>query len=246
MALIPIDEQEKQKLNLLQDKIQYHFEDLQLLIQALTHKSFAFEKNCDNNERMEFLGDAVIQFVISTHLMEAYPDMSEGQLSKFRAVLVSETGLSDIAREVSLGDYLFLGKGERLTEGRDKKSILADALEAVFAAVYLDSKEKHGYTKVNELMIHIFKEAINLAETNFNKVDFKTDLQEIVQKQKIGEINYRIIEESGPEHNKRFVTELLINDEVFGVGKGKNKKSSEQNAAIIALETIKAKYDTTA
>jgi ribonuclease-3 len=228
----------------LQKKLDYHFNDLQLLIQALTHKSYAHEHKLDNNERFEFLGDAILQFVISDNLMMGYPELPEGMLSKFRAVLVSENGLSTMAKKIDLGPHILIGKGEEITGGREKNSILSDTLEAIFCAVFLDSREQHGIKSISSLIRSLFNDEMKAAEKTFASVDYKTDFQEFVQKKKLGALNYKVIEESGPDHNKEFVTALMIANEIFGIGKGKSKKISEQNAAINAFKKIKEQYDT--
>jgi ribonuclease-3 len=227
----------------LQQKLGYPFQNINHLIQALTHKSYAHEHKQNNNERLEFLGDAILQFVISDYLMRNYPELPEGMLSKFRAVLVSETGLSTLAKKIELGRFVLIGKGEEITGGREKNSILSDTLEALFCAVFLDSREKEGIEKVTHVIKTLFAEEIITAEKTFSTVDYKTDFQEFVQKQKLGALNYKVIEESGPDHNKEFVTALMIANEIFGIGKGKSKKISEQNAAINAFEKIKDQYD---
>ncbi len=235
------DQQQINKLSELESKFDYRFKDIKLLNQALTHKSFAHENGKQDNERMEFLGDAVLQFIMSDFLMEQYPLFSEGMLSKFRAVLVSESGLSKIAKKISLGKYINIGKGEEVTGGRDKISILADTLEALLAAIYLDSRDSDGCSVIAHIIYELFSDEIKVAETTFSHVDHKTDIQEYVQKHKLGELKYQIIEELGPDHNKEFVTALLINSKMFGTGRGKSKKISEQNAAINSLNKIKSK-----
>ena len=227
----------------LQEKLGYQFRNINYLIQALTHKSYAHEHKQNNNERLEFLGDAILQFVISDYLMINYPDLPEGMLSKFRAVLVSETGLSTLAKKIELGRFVLIGKGEEITGGREKNSILSDTTEALFCAIFLDSREKEGVEKVTQIIKSLFAEEITTAEKTFSTIDYKTDFQEFVQKQKLGSLNYKVIEESGPDHNKEFVTALMIANEIFGIGKGKSKKISEQNAAINAFEKIKDQYD---
>ncbi|PCI23976.1 MAG: ribonuclease III [SAR324 cluster bacterium] len=223
----------------LEETLKYQFQNPQLLIQALTHKSYAHEHQRENNERFEFLGDAILQFVTSDYLMSRYPEHSEGMLSKFRAVLVSEKGLSVVAKKIDLGRFLLIGKGEEVTGGREKSSILSDALEAILASIFLDSKETHGVTKIAEIIHKLFDPEISNAEKTFATIDYKTDLQEFVQKNKLGELKYKIIEELGPDHDKEFVTALTINDQVFGVGRGKSKKISEQNAAIASFKQLK-------
>lgn len=227
----------------LQEKLGYHFDCIQHLVQALTHKSYAHEHKLENNERLEFLGDAILQFVISDYLMNSYPDLPEGMLSKFRAVLVSENGLSNLAKKIDLGRYLLIGKGEEITGGREKNSILSDTLEAIFCAIFLDSSKNQGITAITDIIQSLFTDEIKTAEKTFSSVDYKTDFQEFVQKKKLGALNYKVIEESGPDHNKEFVTALMIANEIFGIGKGKSKKISEQNAAINAFKKIKEQYD---
>jgi ribonuclease-3 len=228
-------------LSELEKIIDYKFNDINLLNQALTHKSFAHENIIKDNERLEFLGDAVLQFIISDYLMEYYPNFSEGMLSKFRAVLVSETRLNVIARKIDLGIYLNIGKGEEVTGGRDKSSILADTLEALLAAIYLDSKERAGSREIVRVIIQLFSTEILNAETTFTNIDHKTDLQEYVQKNRLGELKYQIIDEFGPDHQKEFITALLINDQIVGTGRGRSKKISEQNAAIDSLKKMQKK-----
>lgn len=230
---------QKKNLKKLQERIGYFFNDISLLIQALTHRSYAHEHNQKNNERLEFLGDAVLQFLISDYLMAHYPELSEGMLSKFRSVLVSESGLSSLSKKIGLGEYLFIGKGEEVTGGRDKNSILADAVEALFSAIYLDSCKKHQTLMVTRIVNELFEDEIAKAELIYTSIDYKTDLQELVQKKKLGNLQYKIIKESGPDHDKEFVTEISINDIDYGIGVGKSKKSSEQNAAIAALSKLK-------
>ena len=227
----------------LQQRLGYQFQNANYLIQALTHKSYAHEHKQENNERLEFLGDAILQFVISDYLMIHYPDLPEGMLSKFRAVLVSESGLSTLAKKIDLGRFVLIGKGEEITGGREKNSILSDTIEALFCAVFMDSREKAGIEIVTNIIQSLFSEEIKTAEKTFSTIDYKTDFQEFVQKRKLGALNYKVIEESGPDHNKEFVTALMIANGIFGIGKGKSKKISEQNAAINAFEKMKNQHD---
>jgi ribonuclease III len=233
------DQDIPEKLEPFQERIGYRFNNVLLLIQALTHKSYAHENDLENNERLEFLGDAILQFVISEHLMFHYPELPEGMLSKFRAVLVSEKGLSSLAKKIDLGQYLFIGKGEEITGGRAKNSILSDALEALFSAIYMDSREKDGIMVITQTIKNLFREEIEIAEKTFASIDYKTDFQEFVQKNKLGVLSYQVIEEKGPDHDKEFITALKVDDQVYGVGAGKSKKASEQNAAIDAFEKLK-------
>lgn len=231
------------ELERLQDVIGYRFKNINYLIQALTHKSYAHENNSANNERLEFLGDAILQFVMSEYLMANYPDLPEGMLSKFRAVLVSEKGLSNLAQKIDLGQYLLIGKGEEITGGRDKSSILSDALEALFCAIFLDSRERDGVSTISHIIRQLFQEEIRKAEKTFSSIDYKTDFQEYVQKNKLGPLTYRVIEERGPDHDKEFVTALMIADRIYGVGTGKSKKISEQAAAVNAFQKISSSND---
>ena len=205
----------------LQDKIGYEFKQEKLLRQALTHSSFANEKHLrkhSDNERLEFLGDAVLEIVSSDFLYKAYPDKSEGDLTKLRASLVCEPTLAICTREMELGKYLFLGKGENLTGGRNRNSILSDALEAVIGAIYLDG----GFEHAKKLFY-----------------DCKTSLQEVVQGHYEEELNYRLISEEGPDHDKRFSVEARIGERVIGTGIGHTKKAAEQEAAYQALLLLK-------
>ena len=180
--MTPNQQEKSSQLVSLQENIGYRFENEQLLVQALTHKSYAHEHKIDDNERFEFLGDAILQFLMSDHLVSQYPELSEGLLSKFRAVLVSEAGLSKLARKIDLGHYLFIGKGEETTGGREKKSILSDALEALLSAIYLDSKQSHGVGEIRRIIEELFRSEIIDAEQTYTTIDYKTDLQELVQK----------------------------------------------------------------
>ena len=221
----------------LQDKIGYEFKQEKLLRQALTHSSFANEKHLrkhSDNERLEFLGDAVLEIVSSDFLYKAYPDKSEGDLTKLRASLVCEPTLAICTREMELGKYLFLGKGENLTGGRNRNSILSDALEAVIGAIYLDG----GFTSAKEF-IHRFI----LTDLEDKKLfyDSKTILQEIVQANMTGNVSYELIDEQGPDHNKIFEVEARIGGKAWGRGKGSSKKSAEQQAAYEAILNLRKK-----
>jgi len=218
--------------------LDYSFEDQELLCQAFRHPSYVYEKDdprVSDNQRLEFLGDAVINLAISHLLMESFPEMKEGILSKYRASLVSENGLYHIARELELGDYLFLGKGEEQTNGRNKPSILTDALEALIGAIYLDS----GFTNVLRIIARLFSpllQKIGLGES-FN--DFKTELQEYTQETFQSTPEYRLEKETGPDHNKTFYVAVSLREDILGRGKGKSKKEAEQSAAKEALACLK-------
>ncbi len=210
------------------------FCNITLLHQALTHTSFANEmkkSHIQHNERLEFLGDAVLELVISAYLYKKFPALPEGELTKARAAAVCEATLAKRARELELGDYLLFGKGELASGGRGRTSILADAFEAVIGAIYLDN----GLDSARDFILAQL--AGELAEIkNGNAIqDYKTLLQEVVQKDSENRIAYRIVAESGPDHDKVFETAVVINDEEMGRGSGKSKKEAEQRAAHEAL-----------
>jgi len=226
-------------LSKLQTALGYKFKDLVLLDQALTHKSWGRENKASDNERLEFLGDAVLQMSISEMIYKVSPELSEGMMSKFRSALVSEGGLARVARRIELGDALNLGRGEEQTGGREKVSILADALEAVIAAVYLDSYTQEGQGAVKQLISNLFGPEMELAEEFYENADSKTDLQEWVQKNKLGTIEYKITEERGPDHEKEFVVTLFVNGQEMASGTGNRIKKAEGKAAKKALAQLK-------
>ncbi|HEX9113815.1 MAG TPA: ribonuclease III, partial [Nitrospirota bacterium] len=196
-------------------------------------KSYANENRMSaHNERLEFLGDAVLNLVISEHLMETCPDSTEGDLSRLRASVVSEPALASIAREIGLGGYILLGRGEEQTGGRDKDSLLANCLEALIASVYLDA----GKDIAAEFVIRFFNEAIKKSCTARGALDFKTELQELCQERLRQLPEYRVISETGPDHQKQFTVEILVRGEVCGRGVGRSKKDAEQKAAKEALD----------
>ncbi len=226
-----------EKILVLENKIKYHFSDLQILLHALTHSSYANEMHLDkelNNERLEFLGDAVLELVTSETLYMEYKELSEGDLTKLRASIVCEQTLSTCARDLALGEYILLGRGEDTSGGRSRDSILSDTLEALIGAIYLDG----GFTNAKE-----FIKSYILADIK-NKTlffDSKTILQEIVQnnnnKQKI---HYKLISEEGPDHNKVFTIAVYIGDDEIGQGSGRTKKAAEQEAAYQAIQSLRS------
>jgi ribonuclease-3 len=219
----------------IQQQIVYSFKNTELLERALTHKSFANENKVPaHNERMEFLGDAVLNLVVSEHLMKTCPDATEGDLSRFRAAVVSEPGLAQVARAIKLGDYLLLGKGEEQTGGRDKDSLLADSLEALIAAVYLDAGADASKTFILRFFDKIIKKTCNQRVSR----DYKTVLQELCQERRKQLPEYRVISETGPDHQKQFQMEISLKGTVLGHGTGKSKKEAEQRAAKEALEKL--------
>jgi ribonuclease III len=222
----------------LQTALGYRFQDQVLLDEALTHKSYVNEQKgiaCRDNERLEFLGDAVLSLVISEYLAACLPDSTEGALSKLKAQLVSESSLERVARRLQLGGYLKLGRGEELSHGREKASLLADAVEAVLAAVFLDG----GFDASRRVTLHIFAAEVSQIGVRVHQPgaeDYKTQFQEWCQKRFDTLPHYATIRESGPDHDKRFDVELTIQGEVVGAGSGRSKKEAEQQAAKQALE----------
>lgn len=226
----------KSQFNELENKLKYNFKNRILLKQALTHSSWSNEsKNIGvNNERLEFLGDSVLSIIISEYLYKKRRDLEEGFLSKFRAEIVCEPSLAKCAKELELGKYLLMGKGEELTGGRERDSILADAVEALIAAIYLDS----DLNKTREIVLKILKNIIDGVLSGLIYRDYKTKLQEVTQKMGIGKINYEIIDEYGPDHNKTFVISVKIEENIIGTGSGRSKKEAEQSAALEALNKL--------
>lgn len=223
------------KLRELERRIGYSFRDFSLLERAMMHSSYTNEKHLQKyqcNERLEFLGDAVLELVSSEYLFRESPKVSEGELTKTRASMVCEPSLALCARDISLGDYLLLGKGEESTGGRLRDSITSDALEALIGAIYLDG----GFTNAKEF-IHRF--VLTDLENKKLFYDSKTILQEMVQAGAGGEISYRLIKEEGPDHSKSFYVEVLIGGTAFGAGKGRTKKAAEQQAAYEAILKLK-------
>lgn len=214
----------------LEKKIGYRFRDSDLLTSALTHSSYANEMKgkipgIRSNERLEFLGDAVLGEVVSRTLYARFPDDGEGKLTLFRKSLVCEETLADAARSIGLGDYLLLGHGEEMQGSRELDSILADAVEALIAAIRLDG----GLTEAENLIRRI------ILSRDFSDLDYKTRLQQLVQQDGIEQLSYRVVREDGPEHNKTFEVVAMINSNPVGRGTGRSKREAEQNAAREAL-----------
>ena len=223
------------------DQIDYQFRDEELLELALTHKSFTeFESKTGerNNEKLEFLGDAVLDMAISELLMERFPELDEGGLSKFRASLVNEDGLAHIARKMKLGDSLRMGKGEDLSGGREKPSLLADALEAVFAAIYLDSRKTEGFSRVSKIIYDLYHEELPEQVDSFISRDYKSELQEFVQKKLNLPANYELVNQIGPDHQKEFEMVVKVEEHILGKGRGFSKKQAGQAAAQDALNRM--------
>ena len=220
---------EKPELEILQKQLGYRFKDKSLLVRCLTHVSYERARSQGHNEVLEFLGDAVLDLAVSDLLMRCFPEKSEGDLSRMRAGLVNSNVLAEKATTVNLGSLLFLGKGEERSGGRSKPSILAGAFEAILGGVYQDG----GYAAARRMVERYFSDDIQ--EKTLGQQDYKTRLQEISQMLFHAPPTYRLLSESGPDHEKRFVTEIAVGGSVLGKGEGRSKKQSEQEAAKKAL-----------
>ncbi|MGN1123571.1 MAG: ribonuclease III [Eubacterium sp.] len=218
----------------LEKRIGYTFKNKDYLMEALTHSSFANERHSSVkcNERMEFLGDAVLSIISAKFLYDRYPDMPEGELSKLRSSLVCTSSLSGFARQIDLGASIFLGKGEAMTGGAERDSILENSFEALIAAIYLDG----GMENAQSFVLSFLSPALETHHINFK--DYKTILQEVVQQNPDENVTYVLTGESGPDHDKTFEAEVHLNSNVIGKGKGKSKKSAEQAAAREALKLM--------
>ena len=223
------------RLNELENKIGYHFQDFSNLEHALRHSSFCNEQKMNrlmNNERLEFLGDAVLELVTSEFLYLNYPKMPEGEATRKRASMVCEQTLALCAKEIDLGSYLYLGKGAELTGGRERASVTSDAMEALIGAIYLDG----GFTSAKEF---VEKFVLNGIEEKQLFYDSKTTFQEMMQSITTDPIHYQLVGEEGPDHCKTFTVELFVGERSAGRGTGKSKKAAEQDAAYHAILKIK-------
>lgn len=221
----------KDKLHGLEKIIQYTFQNENYIRQALTHSSYSNERKMNkmaNNERLEFLGDAVLELISSEFIYTSHPRMPEGEMTKLRASMVCEPALAYCARQLPLGDYLLLGKGEDSTGGRDRDSILSDALEAVIGAIYLDG----GFTSAKEFICHYILNDMDKKKLFY---DSKTILQEIVQAMSKETLKYELLKEEGPDHNKKFTVSACLGDQQLSIGIGRTKKAAEQEAAYKAI-----------
>lgn len=214
--------------------INYTFKDIELLKTALTHTSYAHEQKIESNEKLEFLGDAILEFVTSDYLYKNYKKLKEGEMTKVRATVVCEKSLYKVACKHNFSDFLILGKSEVISGGNKRPAILADSVEAVIAAIYIDG----GLEPAKKFIIDNLKEEIENATKNVGKKDYKTVLQEELQKNGDVHIEYKILKETGPDHDKTFETQVSLNGKVLAQGKGKSKKEAEMQAAKIALENI--------
>ena len=219
-------------MNKLEEYFNLDFTDRQLLKTALTHSSYANEHNCESNERLEFIGDAVLDVMMGKYLYDKYPQFNEGNLTKTRAKNVCESALVEYAKVCELNKYLLLGKGEEKSGGRNRTALQADAFEALIGAVYMDKGLQECYKIFDKVVIPLVEE-----DKADNFVDYKSYLQELVQSDKRS-LEYRIVDEQGPSHNKTFVTRVYMDSILMGEGKGKTKKEAEQNAAEMALKKL--------
>ena len=231
----------EKKMKELQDKMGIHFSNEKLLKQAFTHSSYVNEhrrKPHEDNERLEFLGDAVLELTVSKFLFEKFPMMSEGELTKLRAAIVCEPSLVSFANELSFGNYVQLGKGEEMTGGRTRPALLADVFEAFIGSLYLDQ----GLDSVVSFLEEVIFPKINNGAFS-HVMDFKSQLQEYVQRDAVGTIEYKILLEKGPAHNREFISQVFLNNRELGTGMGRSKKEAEQQAAQKSLLMLKAESE---
>ncbi len=222
-------------INELEKAIGYQFRNITLLQNALSHSSYANERWHDSlksNERLEFLGDSVLGMLVADYLYRTFPDRPEGELTRMRADMVCEKTLATVANRLGLGQHLMLGKGEELGGGRSRDSILADAVESVIAACYLDGGMTAAVQFIQKFIL------VNVPVTKLHNADYKTALQELVQQKKNQVLSYNLVGESGPDHDKQFRVELTLNGEVVGTGIGSSKKRAEQAAAHAAMQQL--------
>lgn len=232
-----MDKIRKKQLKQLEGIIDVDFDNIGLLDIALTHSSYANQYNLgynSHNERLEFLGDSVLSLIVSEYLFKKFKNKHEGKLTRIRAAVVCEASLADVARKLRLNEFLRIGKGEELTGGREKDSLLADCCEALIAAIYLD----RGYDRAKKFVIRNLEEKIELYSNDINYNDYKSKLQEYIQRDMNKKITYKVANEYGPDHNKTFEINVYLDDVLYGKGIGKSKKEAEQNAAKEALRTL--------
>ncbi|WP_245584608.1 ribonuclease III [Spirochaeta cellobiosiphila] len=233
-ALVTLDR--KKELSLFEKHAEIRFRRLELLNLAFSHRSYANENpsKTDNNEKLEFLGDSVLGLVVADYLFQILPDKAEGDLARIKSFVVSEDSLAIIAKQLKVDNYILIGKGEEYSGGRNKKAILADAMEAIFGAYYLDS----GLKSCRKFILkHLIPEITKVLE-NKHKKDYKTLLQEFAQKKFKSYPRYALVKKTGPDHNKTFWIQVSVGGEIFGPGTGKNKKEAEQNAAGMAYKSF--------
>ena len=219
----------------LEKAIGYRFKNISLLQNALAHSSYANERwhnSLMSNERLEFLGDSILGMTVADHLYRTFPDRPEGELTRMRADMVCEKTLAAVANRIGLGSHLLLGHGEEQGGGRSRESILADAVESIIAACYLDGGFESAAAFIHSFIL------CNVPVTQMRNVDYKTALQELVQRKKNQVLSYVLTGESGPDHDKQFTVEVSLNGQVVGQGTGRSKKKAEQAAARVAMEKL--------
>ena len=219
----------------LEEKIGYKFNNKELLKKALTHTSYAYEHSLESNEKLEFLGDSILEFITSDYLFENYQNLREGEMTKVRATVVCEKSLYKVAQKHNFSDFLYLGKSEEKSGGATKPAILADSVEAVIAAIYIDG----GLECAKKFIIENLKDEIKIASEHVGQKDYKTVLQEKLQENGEVKIKYTIIKEIGPEHDKTFEAKVECNGKILSTGIGKSKKMAEMDAARKALENLR-------
>ncbi|HPE68183.1 MAG TPA: ribonuclease III [Thermotogota bacterium] len=241
-----MDKKKSEKVLRAAQKWELRFSDPELLYRALCHTSFIHERNQGSsepleksNERLEFLGDSVVGLIIVDQLFRDYPDTAEGDLAKAKALLASETILSRVARDIDLGEFLFLGKGEQLSGGRERDSILADAFEALCGAIYLDL----GFSAARDFFLPLVSPLMEEVMEGKLWLDFKTQLQEVTQSLFRELPEYYLVEVNGPPHRPEFVFQVFVQGEMLGLGNGRTKKSAEQKAAFSALQKIQSRLE---
>jgi ribonuclease-3 len=233
-----MNDERKNDLEKFQEIIGMKFKDIRLLDAALTHSSYANQYSLSynhHNERLEFLGDSVLSIIVSEYLYKKYKTKPEGKLTKIRASIVCEGSLAETARKICIDQYIRIGKGEELSGGRHKDSMLADACEAVIASIYMDQ----GYDGAKEFILCFMQDIIEESGREKNNHDYKTALQEKVQKLMLGDIKYEVIGDWGPDHEKTFQIQVSVNGKTLGSGEGKSKKEAQQSAAREALKELK-------
>lgn len=232
-----MNSERKKELKDFEKILGVRFDRLEILNTALTHSSYANQQNLnynEHNERLEFLGDSVLSMAVSDYLYKKYKTKHEGKLTRMRAGVVCEASLAEIARKLNLSKYLRIGKGEELSGGREKDSMLADACEAVIASIYLD----RGFEAAREFILGYLIQKLDIIVVDHNYNDFKSKLQEYVQKDMMAAIKYNVKDESGPAHDKSFEIEVFLDNKCYGIGTGKSKKEAEQRAAKEALMSL--------
>lgn len=223
------------ELQQLEQNIGYIFKNKEILEKALTHTSYAYEHNKESNEKLEFLGDSILEFISSKYLYKKYINLKEGEMTKVRATVVCEESLYKIAKMHNFGDFLYLGKSEKKTGGNNRPAILADSVEAIIAGIYLDG----GLEEAEKFIVKNLENEIKLATKNVGNKDYKTVLQEKLQEHGEVKIEYDIISETGPDHNKHFEAQVKCNNKILAKGEGKSKKDAQMHAAKNALEKLR-------